>query len=220
MEEVYRSWHASGLWDFGLIPMAEPADLFVLVADRDIEQTILGLPSRTQALGIRGVNAPEVRPFSRHDGGCRVEGVALLRALRSQFFHALLIFDFDGSGADNVTAIELENRQESDLCKAGWGKDAAVIVIEPEIEAWVWTDSSHVDRILGWSNDGSLRKWLESEGFTIGQQKPSDPKQAMRAALKHTRKKPSSSIFRQLAENVRFKGCSDRSFNKLVSTLQ
>ncbi len=199
--------------------MSEPADLFVLVADRDIEQTVLGLLARTHAMGIRSVQTAEVRPFSRHDGGCRVEGVSFLRALRGQVRHSLLIFDHHGSGAD-TTAAELENRLEEELRKSGWGEDAAVIVIDPEIEAWVWAESNLVDRILGRS-DGSLRIWLQSNDYIKpGQQKPADPKNAMEAALRHVAKKPSSSIFRQLADNVSFKGCTDRSFNKLTSTLQ
>ncbi len=202
------------------MPMSEPAELFVLVADRDIEQTVLGLLARTHALAIRSIQSAKVRPFARHDGGCRVEGVALLRALRGQFRHSLLIFDHEGSGADTTT-VELENLLQEDLCKSGWGDNAAVIVIDPEIEAWVWAESKHVDRILGWSEDGSLRSWLQSNNYIKpGQQKPVDPKAAMLAALKHKAKKPSSSIFRQLADSVSFKGCTDRSFNKLTSTLQ
>ena len=200
--------------------MSEPADLFVLVADRDIEQTVLGLLGRTHALSIRSIQGAEVRPFSRHDGGCRVEGVSVLRALRGQVRHSLLIFDHHGSGAD-TTVAELENRLEEELRKSGWGEDAAVIVIDPEIEAWVWAESNLVDRILGWSEDGSLRTWLQSIDYLKpGQQKPADPKAAMLAALKDKAIKPSSSIFRQLADNVSFKGCTDRSFNKLTSTLQ
>jgi len=200
--------------------MSEPLDLFVLTADRDIEQTVLGLLPRTQALQIRQVEA-EVRPFSRHDGGCRVEGVSFLRSLRSQFNHALLMFDFDGSGAEEATATELERQLEEELRKAGWDDHAAVIVIEPEIEAWVWADSPHVARILGWSDDREFRSWLNSEGLMKSSTpKPADPKNAMQAALRHVRKKTSSSIFKQLAEKVAFKGCTDRSFEKFVSTLR
>ena len=200
--------------------MSEPADLFVLCADRDIEQAVLGLLSRTHAVGIRSIQTAEVRPFARHDGGCRVEGVSFLRALRGQFRHSLLIFDHHGSGAE-TTAAELENRLEEELRKSGWGEDAAVIVIDPEIEAWVWAESNQVDRILGWSKDQNLRTWLQSNDYIkTGQQKPVEPKKAMLAALRHVAMKPYSSIFRQLADKVSFNGCTDRSFNKLTSTLQ
>ena len=84
--------------------MPETKDLFVLAADRDLEQTVLGLLPRTHALQIRQVSA-EVKPFWRHDGGCRVEGVSVLRSLAGQFRHAILIFDFDGSGANVTSAL-------------------------------------------------------------------------------------------------------------------
>ena len=200
--------------------MAETKDLFVLAADRDIEQTVLGLLPRTHALQIRQVSA-EVKPFSRHDAGCRVEGVSVLRSLAGQFRHAILIFDFDGSGANVTSATELEQQLEAELRNAGWGDNSAVIVIEPEIEAWVWAESPHVATILGWSDVQNLSGWLQLEGFMKSSgAKPEDPKNAMEAALKHVRKKPSSSIFKELAEKVALKGCTDRSFNKFVSTLQ
>ena len=200
--------------------MAEPKDLFVLAADRDIEQTVLGLLPRTHALHIRQDSA-EVKPFWRHDGGCRVEGVSVLRSLAGQFGHAMLIFDFDGSGANVTSAIELELQLEADLRKAGWGDNAAVIVVEPKIEAWVWADSPHVARILGWFDDQDLRAWMRSEDFVkLHSPKPNDPKMAVLAALRHVKKKPSSSIFKELAEKVAFKDCTDRSFDKFVSTLR
>ena len=200
--------------------MAAIKDLFVLAADRDIEQTVLGLLPRTPALQIRQVSA-EVKPFWRHDGGCRVEGVSVLRSLAGQFRHAILIFDFDGSGANVTSATELEQQLEAELRNAGWGDNAAVIVIEPEIEAWVWADSPHVATILGWSDDRALSLWLRSVGFVkLNESKPDDPKRAMLAALRHVKKKPSSSIFKELAEKVAFKACTDRSFDKFVSTLR
>lgn len=201
--------------------MESPGDLFALVADRDIEQAISGLLSRTHAIGIQPLKSVEIRPFARHDGGCRTEGVSVLRTLRKQFRHALLVFDFDGSGSVVADASALERSLESELAAAGWGNDAAVVIIEPEIEAWVWSSSSKVEEVLEWKSQESLRDWLRSQSLlTDGHVKPHDPKQALRATLRKVGRKPSSSIFKELAEKVSWKGCTDRSFIKLLSTLQ
>ena len=121
---------------------------------------------------IRQVTA-EVKPFWRHDGGCRVEGVSILGGMIGQFRHAMLVFDFDGSGVGVTSAIELEQQLEDELRKVGWSDNAAAIVVEPEIEAWVWANSPNVARVLGWADDPSLRDWLRLQGIlNSGEPKP------------------------------------------------
>lgn len=202
--------------------MSESLDLVVLVADGDIEQTIRGLLSRPQDLSIREIHY-EIYKHPNHDGGCRTDGHNLLRPFHSQARFALNIFDHDGSGKESLPATEVEQESSSLLAKNGWGERAKAIVIEPEIEQWIWSDSLVVLRIMGWDRlTPTLRQWLTERGYysSAEQTKPQQPKEAFRAALKESRKKPSASLFRQMAERVQFDTCSDRSFNKLKQTLQ
>ena len=103
-----------------------------------------------------------------------------------------------------------------------WGNRAAVIVIDPELEQWVWADSPHVDSALGWKDrDPALRHWLEASGMlTSGMVKPDRPKEAMLAALKAVRKTPSSSLHTEIAKKVTLDRCIDGAFLKLKSVLQ
>lgn len=96
------------------------------------------------------------------------------------------------------------------------------IVIDPELEAWVWSDSPEVDRIIGWSaRQSSVRAWLREQGFAFKQNgKPDRPKEALEKALRIVKKQRSSALYGQIAEKVSLSRCTDRSFVKLRQTLQ
>lgn len=195
-------------------------DLVFLVADTDMRAAIGGLLARTKSLGIRKIYyAIEQHPG--RDGGCRTAGVAFLRALSHDFRHAILMFDFEGCGAEQESPEMIEKSLEKSLEQSGWGDRAAVIVVEPELEQWVWTPSTEVDRILGWkSQEQSMRHWLTENNWLRSElEKPSEPKEAMRAVMRKTRKNLSPSIFGELARSVSLRSCREPSFIKLSNLL-
>lgn len=108
------------------------------------------------------------------------------------------------------------------LSRAGWKKRAAAIVLDPELEAWVWSDSPHVDEALGWAGrDPDLRSWLRDRDLLDPQTpKPVRPKEAVEKAPQVTRKPRSSALYRQLAQDVGLARCVDPSFSKLRKTLR
>lgn len=196
-------------------------DLIVLVADSQMEQTMRGLLSRTEALSIRQISF-DIRVHPHRDGGCRNEGVTFLRMLRKQYHHALLLFDHEGCGREKLLPAKLESQLEQQLANNGWSENCAVIVLNPELEIWVWSSSRKVDEILGWSGQlVPLRNWLLENGYLSGLgKKPERPKEALHAAMKEVRKFPSAAIFNQLARSVRISDCQDRAFLKLRQRLQ
>ena len=55
---------------------------------------------------------------------------------------------------EGKTREEIETEVEGRLHKNGWAVDAVcVVVIQPEIEAWVWAGSANVAAALGWGGD-------------------------------------------------------------------
>lgn len=200
-------------------------DLVVLVADQDQEFAIRGLlAARAADLRMRPVTTTTFRHPQR-DPGCRKGATEFLRGFLRSSAHALVVFDHHGSGAHADAAAEVEAAVETTLSRNGWSERSACIVIEPELENWVWSDSPEVDRIVGWNADAlpgaRLRDWLAARGhWTSGRAKPADPKAALRAALREVRRQPSASLFEDLAERVPLQGCSDRAFLKLCSTLR
>ena len=199
----------------------ERKDLVVLVADRNMEAVASGLLSRVPSLNVRPIESVMyVHP--EHDPGCRIHCHDFLRPFANLFRNALVMFDQDGCGRKDSSAFDLETEAERQLSKAGWGDRAAVIVLDPELEIWVWSNSPHVARCLGWK--GSYQEIIDhlvDRGlWETGQDKPTRPKDAVRMLLRRARKPRSSSIYEDMARTVGLRQCRDRAFAKFKALLQ
>ena len=104
----------------------------------------------------------------------------------------------DGVPAESGPALEAlidEKLRQADM--ADW---AVPLVVEPELEAWVFSTSPHVSAVLGWKGSSSIRKTLEEQNLWKAEDsKPTDPKAALEYILGRTGKSRSSSLFRRLA---------------------
>ncbi len=194
-------------------------DLIVLCADKKIEATIAGLLDRPEALRIRRVQFV-INVHPQRDPGCYHQGAAFLRPLRSFFEHALIVFDRSWEGAPPEAVDGLTGDLEGRLSRT-WGQAAGAVAIDPELEAWVWSDSPHVDAILGWEGRiPSLRAWLASNGlWEAHSPKPSNPKAAVELAIREVRGRWTAALCRRLAESVSVDRCRDLSFAKLRGLL-
>ncbi len=200
---------------------AAASDLVILAADKNIKFAVEGLLNRPQAMGMRAVTAVfYIHPES--DPGCLRRSDAFLRPFVNKFAHALVIFDREGCGKQQQPRTALEDEATSRLFRSGWADRAAAVVIDPELENWVFNDSPEVDAAVGWAGrTPKLRDWLEKEGLLASDRiKPARPKDAMEAALRHVRLPRSSAIYGQLAGRVGLARCADPAFLKLKSTLQ
>ena len=140
--------------------VARVRDLVCLVADRNMQQSTRGILGRWRALGIREP-FHEILVHPQHDPGCLHDAVDFLRPFSRRYEHALVLFDHEGCGKEDTPRQDLENELEGALAQAGWTDRAAVVVIEPELEAWVWSESPHVAKSLGWKDTmETLHAWL------------------------------------------------------------
>ena len=198
----------------------EVRDLVVLVADKDMEQTVDGLLQRPRSFGIRPISY-QVFVHPTHDSGCRTGAHDLLRSLATQYRFALVMFDHEGSGRDAAAPVEVAGEVESKLASNGWADRCRVLVLEPELEIWVWTDSTELDQVIGWGGrQPPVRDWLRAQKFEVGEQgKPERPKEALRAALREARKQPSAALFAALAARVGLSRCTDPAFAQFRETL-
>lgn len=197
------------------------SDMVVLVPDKNLEAAIAGLLSRPQALGIRQMKF-KIYVHACRDSGCFLDSQNFLRPWTDLYAHALVLFDRFGCGQEAQSRESLEQIVERRLFDAGWDDRAAVIVLDPELEIWVWSSSPHVDRCLGWEGkQPKLRTWLSSQGFwPENTPKPSDPKKAIEQALRKVQKPRSSSLYEQLAKSVSLQGCTDQAFAKFKEVLK
>lgn len=180
-----------------------------------------GLLTRHASLGIRAVTF-DIYPHPERDPGCLLRGHELLRQFGGTHAHALVMFDREGCGRDDLARGELEQRVLVHLRQSGWDDRAAAIVLDPELEIWVWTDSPQVEIVLGWAGrQPSLRSWMQDSGFTTRTSgKPNRPKEALLRALRQARKPRSSSLYLELAENVSLENCVHPAFGRFREILQ
>jgi hypothetical protein len=185
-----------------------------------MEFAVRGLLNRSKALMVREV-VSDIYVHPENDPGCLLHGHDFLRSFVNRYAHALVILDREGCGQERFSRETLESNIEERLSQTGWDHRAAAIVIDPELEVWVWSDSPHVDSVLGWEGkQPDLRSWLIIQGFSSSRQiKPNRPKEAVQEALRLVRKQRSSSLYLQLAEKVSLDRCFDRAFIKFKMTL-
>ncbi len=105
------------------------------------------------------------------------------------------------------------------LASSGWDDRAAVIVVDPELENWVWSDSPEVDQAVGWAELVPLRQWVREQSFDFQGGKPRRPKEALEAVLRQVQKPRSSELFQRLAQRVGLDRCRDPAFGKLKQCL-
>lgn len=209
-------------WGFGLSMVAEAKDLIVVVADIDAENAIEAVLHRRHSLGIRNISY-DIRRHVQRDPGCRTAVDSLLRPVNSRYNHALVVFDWEGSGAENDTPEEIEGRVESALRRTGWGNRSAAVVIKPELEAWVWSDSPHVTTSIGWQERRlPVREWIKAntQYWPDGCEKPTRPKEALEACLREIHRSASPALFESIASSVSLSRCTDRAFGKFKSVLR
>ncbi len=194
-------------------------DPIVLTADKNTPAAIGGLLSRPRTLGIRATPATRIVVHPRRDPAVLRDGHNLVRQFVDQARFCLVVFDREGSGELNRNSVELEQTVQSRLDASGWRDRSAVVVIDPELEVWVWSDSPVVAEVLGWK-DRNLREWLAANAlFPAGARKPPRPKEAVEAALRASRTSRSSALYSDLARRVSFRSCADPVFARLRSCL-
>lgn len=199
---------------------SQPEKLIVLAADRDIEEVITAALNRHQSLGTRLI------PFAcqRHpnrDAGCRANAADFLRSRMGGYSHALVVFDREGCGSSESRGA-IEEQVESELSKSGWESRGKAIVIDPELEEWLCSDSSAVLKVLGWRGGyAELRCWLQDAGFwDRSAAKPHQPKAALDRTLRSTRKRRTPRLYGEIAASVSLARCENAAFRKLKRILQ
>ena len=98
--------------------VVDAVDLIVLVADKDLEEAVRALLTRTDDLEL-GSFRFEVRRHPNRDGGCRTGAANFLRPFLQRYRRSLVLFDRDGCGS-NLSRVEIQGDVETDLSRNGW----------------------------------------------------------------------------------------------------
>lgn len=197
-------------------------DLIVLVADSQQKMVIETLlEKRYQSLKIRQLKKGENFDVFSHpnlDPGVYYEGANFLSGFVNKYKYALVILDAEWEGTPGKEQIK--NKIQQELNKQEWNNKSYTIVIDPELEIWVWSSSPEVYNILGQSEE-QVRQLGEQKKFWIGNTiKPQSPKDLMNSVLRQAGKRPSAAIFKSITEKVSLKRCEDTAFIELKEKLQ
>ncbi len=200
--------------------MESEKNLVVLVPDIDIENCVMSLLDRFLLLeNLAPYNYKIIRHPMR-DPGCLVDPEAYLRSYLKTHDFALVIFDHDGCGKEKETREKLEAKVTALIGRNGWEGRSACVVIDPEIENWIWANSQKMAELVGWKSNEDLRKHLEENNFLPkGKDKPPKPKEALKFALKGTNIRISPALYQSITSAVPFKSCTSPSFLKFKSTI-
>jgi hypothetical protein len=195
-------------------------DLIVLADDKSMKLVMEALLGRAVHLRLRAISFDAVA-HPENDPGIRLRAHNFLRSQLRNYGYAIAICDRSGSGRENLSREKIEERIEAGLQANGWENRAIAIVIDPELENWMWGDWNVSSEALRWVDAHGLREWLiEQDLLSSGRAKPKDPKRALKCAAKCSGKRWSSSIHQQIAAQARIDGCTDPAFLKLRSNLQ
>lgn len=196
-------------------------DLIILTADKNFEYLLKGLLPKVNKTENTIAFTFDIRIHQYRDAGVLNGAHDFLRPFCGMYKYALIIFDKDGCGRDTASSEQVEIEVENKLSINGWEDRAKAIVVDPEIENWMWVKPTHIQYAISWNFEIDIYDWLHNEGLKDpNQSKPIRPKEALEAALKRNRTPRSSSIYLDLATKASYLRCIDPAFIKMTGLLK
>jgi len=197
-----------------------------LVADKNMAAILKGFLGRERFFESLGTSRFMFEPIQDlliasgdNDPGLFVRAHELLAPYRLSHRHVVVIVDASWDGSPGASAIK--RTMTANLEQQGWTKaNSRVIVIDPELENWVWQKNIHVAHTLGCSTLEEMLDLVGPEAWPTGQPKPNTPKDLLERLLRHSDIPRSSSIYGAISEHVSISGCRDVAFLELRRALQ
>lgn len=194
-------------------------DLVILTADSTMTHVLRAFFKRDrfeQSLGCGKIDLdPETEIFhvpGFTDGGLHTHAHQLLRPYLSTHRYAMVLLDRQFGGEQPAEIVQQDI--QLNLRRNGWNDDrheAVVIVIDPELEVWLWQDSPHVERAI--RAPIGLRERLRGEGaWPENHQKPLNPKETLRRQIAANHAGTTFSAYSLIAATVSPRRCQDPSF--------
>lgn len=204
-------------------------DLVVFVADLTMENAIEGFLKRPDFHRPYNLNtcafdfdpSEDLVRIPGNDPGVFSKGHEWLQAYRNRHRHAVVILDREFSTQLDGAALrgDLSRR----ILLTGWEAERfRVVVIDPELEAWIWQRNQRVAAPLGFGSVEEMIEAIRDAGlkWLDGQSKPTRPKEALEAVVRRRGIGWSSAIHRSITSSVSLIGCQDPAFVELRSALQ
>lgn len=155
-----------------------------------------------------------------NDPGLFTRGHELLSPFQSSHHRAIVVLDAAWGGSPGVNAIK--ERLSTRITSTGWQEGTfQVIVIDPELENWIWQKNNHVACGLGYANiEALMAEAVIQDAWPNDATKPTQPKEALEAILQRKRIPRSSAIYKKITSQVSIRRCRDGAFQELLTALQ
>lgn len=155
-----------------------------------------------------------------NDPGLYTRGHELLRPFQKTHQRAVMVMDAAWAGSPGADAIKQHMARE--ILSTGWKENTfQVIVIDPELENWIWQKNDHVASGLGFANITSLLADSDiQDSWPQDAAKPDQPKEVLEKLLKKRKLPRSSAIYKRITSKVSVQHCQDGSFQELLATLR
>jgi hypothetical protein len=196
-------------------------DIIFLLADGGMEQVVRGFVGRQQFHRSLGCGRFSFDPREdiivapTKDPGVYGTAHEFLRAYERSHHRAVVMMDADWAGSPGAAAI----REHVAQCLDGAWKEFAVIVLEPELEAWIMQDNPNLAQIFRCPAD--FRRILADAGYwPEGSIKPPRPKEALEYLRRRHRVRAFNADFGKLAARISAQQCQDPAFSLLRDHLR
>jgi hypothetical protein len=203
----------------------EKKDCIFLLADKMMESTFKGFLGRNNFhlnLGTGPFTAEIIVDRQGRDSGVYKRAHEFLRGYHSTHGHAVAVLDNAWEGSPGASIIEATIKDN--LMRNGWREEnVEVIVIEPELEIWLWQDSPSIAGALRFDHSPypTLKKWLEAKGFWQDDAlKPARPKEAFEHIARKSGFPISGATYARMVQQLSVRRCTDPAFCQLRATLQ
>lgn len=168
-------------------------------------------------------NSDIFRKGGQTDGGLWKHAHTNLTPFKDLYDHAVIVLDADFEPHPGVDALHADI--SANMTAAGWLADSfCVVVIDPELEAWLWAPNLNVAKAFGHESFPKLKAALVQENlWTSSNPKPDDPKKARDRAVKLGGKITGGPLFKGVFGGISKRACDrcvEPGFNALRHALQ
>ncbi len=204
-------------------------DLLFWVADTNMREALGGFLERKavdRIIGCRVIDFDSRRDIKvakgKNDPGLLKCANELLQPFAGVYRHSVVVIDEEWDGTPGAEAIQ--KRLDGQLASAGWPPPEGLsLVVRPEVDNWLWSDSPHSATALGWASWDVLRPALQRNGWlSEGASKPTRPKEAAEWALRNGagKAKRSAALYRKVAGSVSVGRCADPAVETLLGAFR
>jgi hypothetical protein len=175
-------------------------DLLAIVEGKDDAAVLRAVLIRPRDLGIRSITFHTEQRAS----GMIARGPELAREQRREFRYVLCLWDHQGSGQEAKPPSRVQGEVQARLNRNTLKGCSKALVIDPELEVWLWQDLAAIAQVLG-VEDSALQGWLaewRDEQFptlTVEEVLLRQPKEAFEQVIRRAGLKPAAALRERVA---------------------